>query len=127
MVLESLADTSWTTRAACTPAVGATTAPTSSKLEDAGDLDAMFVSGAAQRDARQVCFACPVRMECLVEAFEARIEYGVWGGLTERERRAMVREADRSGEEPCWSERLQADPALRLRFETEREKALSLG
>ena len=126
MVLDSLADTSWTTRAACTPAVGATTMPTSNKLEDAGDLDAMFVSGAAQRDARQVCFACPVRMECLVEAFEARIEYGVWGGLTERERRAMVREADRNGDVTCWRERLESDEALRLRFETELEKALSL-
>ncbi|MFC7407188.1 WhiB family transcriptional regulator [Georgenia alba] len=50
-----------------------------------------FVRGAAQRAAREMCFGCPVRMQCLAEALDSQIEYGVWGGMTERERRAMLR------------------------------------
>ena len=34
---------------------------------------------------------CPVRGECLAEALDNRIEWGVWGGMTERERRALLR------------------------------------
>lgn len=54
-----------------------------------GDRDYLFVQGAAQREARQMCFTCPVRRECLVDALDSRTEYGIWGGLTERERRAL--------------------------------------
>ena len=54
--------------------------------------DALFVRGAAQRDVRVRCFTCPVRMECLIDALESNVTYGVWGGLTERERRALVRQ-----------------------------------
>ena len=32
-----------------------------------------------------------MRSECLAEALENRIEWGVWGGMTERERRALIR------------------------------------
>jgi len=32
-----------------------------------------------------------VRAECLAEALDNRIEWGVWGGMTERERRAVLR------------------------------------
>ncbi|WP_043498023.1 WhiB family transcriptional regulator [Georgenia sp. SUBG003] len=53
--------------------------------------DALFVRGAAQRQARQLCFTCPVRMQCLAEALSSNTSFGVWGGLTERERRALVR------------------------------------
>src|SRR5688572_15126522 len=57
-----------------------------------GDPDALFVSGPrAQREARQVCLGCPVRFECLAHALDNRIEWGVWGGMTERERRALLR------------------------------------
>ncbi len=56
-----------------------------------GDPDALFVQGAAQRIARRVCQGCAVRNECLVEALDGRIESGVWGGLTESERRALLR------------------------------------
>src|SRR5699024_272926 len=55
--------------------------------------DALFVRGAAQQQARASCFACPVRLECLVDALDNRIQYGVWGGMTERERRALLRRA----------------------------------
>lgn len=53
--------------------------------------DTLFVQGAAQREARTVCTGCPVRPECLADALDSRTEFGVWGGLTERERRALRR------------------------------------
>ena len=55
------------------------------------DPDALFVQGAAQNRAKAVCMACPVRTECLADALDNRIEFGVWGGMTERERRALLR------------------------------------
>jgi len=39
----------------------------------------------------KICSGCPVREECLVWALETRIQYGVWGGMTERERRRLLR------------------------------------
>ena len=55
------------------------------------DPDAMFVRGAAQQDAKIICQKCPVIAECLADALDNRTEFGVWGGMTERERRAMLR------------------------------------
>ena len=55
------------------------------------DPDALFVQGAAQNRAKAICFSCPVRTECLADALDHRIEFGVWGGMTERERRALLR------------------------------------
>ena len=51
------------------------------------DPDALFVQGAAQNRAKAICFSCPVRTECLADALDHRIEFGVWGGMTEREQR----------------------------------------
>ncbi|NNG19630.1 WhiB family transcriptional regulator [Naumannella sp. ID2617S] len=56
-----------------------------------GSADALFVEGAAQKRARQVCLGCSVRAQCLAEALDNRIEWGVWGGMTERERRHLLR------------------------------------
>jgi WhiB family redox-sensing transcriptional regulator len=55
------------------------------------DAELLFVPGARQRDVRRICTACPVRTECLAHALDERIEWGVWGGMTERERRAILR------------------------------------
>ena len=55
------------------------------------DPDELFVRGAEQHKAKVVCAACPVKAECLAEALDNEIEWGVWGGLTERERRALLR------------------------------------
>ncbi len=55
------------------------------------DPDALFVRGAAQQGAKVVCQRCPVIAECLADALDNRTEFGVWGGMTERERRAMLR------------------------------------
>jgi len=53
--------------------------------------DELFVQGAAQNRAKAVCFGCNVRTECLAEALDNRTEFGIWGGMTERERRALLR------------------------------------
>ena len=55
------------------------------------DPDALFVRGKAQHDAKAVCKTCPVLAQCLAEALDNRTEFGVWGGMTERERRAILR------------------------------------
>jgi len=55
------------------------------------DPDRLFVTGAAQNGAKAVCLTCPVRTECLADALDNRVEFGIWGGMTERERRALLR------------------------------------
>jgi WhiB family transcriptional regulator, redox-sensing transcriptional regulator len=42
--------------------------------------------------AKAVCRQCDVRQECLQYALDSNQEYGIWGGLTEEERRYMRRE-----------------------------------
>lgn len=56
-----------------------------------GRTDEMFPEPTLQKRARQVCFGCPVRAQCLAEALDNQIEWGVWGGKTERERRLILR------------------------------------
>ena len=55
------------------------------------DPDALFVQGAAQNQAKVICRSCPVRIACLADALDNKVEFGVWGGMTERERRALLR------------------------------------
>lgn len=55
------------------------------------DPDALFVEGKEQRVAKAVCRGCPVAAECLADALDNRTQFGVWGGMTERERRALLR------------------------------------
>ena len=67
------------------------------------DPDALFVQGKAQRAAKTVCKGCPVVAECLADALDNRTEFGVWGGMTERERRALLR---RRPDVRSWTELL---------------------
>ena len=53
--------------------------------------DALFVRGAAQQAAKQVCVGCPVITECLADSLDNKTEFGVWGGMTERQRRALLK------------------------------------
>lgn len=55
------------------------------------DPDALFVQGAAQQEAKLICAGCPVIAECLADALDNAMEFGVWGGCTERERRALLK------------------------------------
>jgi WhiB family redox-sensing transcriptional regulator len=72
------------------------------------DPDELFVQGAAQNRAKTVCSGCPVRTECLADALDNRVEYGVWGGMTERERRALLR---RRPEVRSWRQFLESAKA----------------
>ena len=55
-------------------------------------------------EAKKVCQRCPVREECLAWALEAGQDHGVWGGLSEEERRALKRRNARSrAAAPRWS------------------------
>ncbi len=64
------------------------------------DPDGLFVRGAAQREAAAFCRRCPVMRECGAEALDNRVEFGVWGGMTERQRRALLQ---RHPEMVSWS------------------------
>lgn len=44
-----------------------------------------------EEQAKVVCRACEVRGQCLEYALKTREPYGIWGGLTELERRARLR------------------------------------
>src|SRR5262245_9636289 len=63
--------------------------------------DDLFVRGAAQRRAATICRPCPVATECLADALDNRMEFGVWGGMTDRQRRALLRQHP---EVNSWSE-----------------------
>ncbi|WP_106536598.1 WhiB family transcriptional regulator [Haloactinopolyspora alba] len=67
--------------------------------------DELFVPGAAQNRAKAVCLGCPVRTECLADALDNKTEFGIWGGMTERERRALLR---RRPEVTSWRALLEA-------------------
>ncbi|WP_276319876.1 WhiB family transcriptional regulator [Egibacter rhizosphaerae] len=49
--------------------------------------------GGSTREAKRICGECPVRNECLEHALENDERFGIWGGLSERERRKLKRMA----------------------------------
>ena len=56
------------------------------------DPEAFFPEkGGSTRDAKRVCEACPVQAECLDYAMSKDEKFGIWGGLSERERRRLRR------------------------------------
>jgi len=79
----------WTTRAACRDL----------------DPDMYFVQGAEKGRAVRVCVGCPVWIECLSDALDNQVKFGVWGGMTERERRRLLR---RRPDVASWRDLLSA-------------------
>lgn len=58
------------------------------------DPEAFFPEkGGSTRDAKRICTSCEVRDQCLQYALENDERFGIWGGLSERERRKLKREA----------------------------------
>ncbi len=57
------------------------------------DPDLFFPErGASTREAKAVCRGCEVRDECLEYALDQGEKFGIWGGLSERERRRVRRQ-----------------------------------
>jgi WhiB family redox-sensing transcriptional regulator len=58
------------------------------------DPEAFFPEkGGSTREAKRVCSSCEVRAECLEYALANDERFGIWGGLSERERRKLRRRA----------------------------------
>jgi WhiB family redox-sensing transcriptional regulator len=58
------------------------------------DPEAFFPEkGGSTREAKKVCVGCEVRAECLEYALANDERFGIWGGLSERERRRLKRRA----------------------------------
>jgi WhiB family transcriptional regulator, redox-sensing transcriptional regulator len=58
------------------------------------DPEAFFPEkGGSTREAKKVCRACEVRAQCLEYALETGERHGIWGGLSGRERRRLLRAA----------------------------------
>jgi len=47
--------------------------------------------GIGVQAAQKVCSECPVKAPCLEYALANRVDHGVWGGTSERERRRILR------------------------------------
>ncbi|AXG80822.1 WhiB family transcriptional regulator [Streptomyces paludis] len=78
--LRGIGDTSWHTRGTC-------------HGMDVEDADAVFFplprDHEAIAEAKELCGWCPVRRDCLDFALENVLKEGIWGGLTEAERRPL--------------------------------------
>lgn len=80
-MLAEVASVAWMARSACGPEHAELFYPSS---------DAPNIVRRAQKKARVVCEGCPVRSECLDYAIVHGMIGGVWGGLSERERRGLA-------------------------------------
>jgi len=58
------------------------------------DPEAFFPEkGGSTRDAKKICASCEVRTRCLEYALQNDERFGIWGGLSERERRKLRKRA----------------------------------
>jgi WhiB family redox-sensing transcriptional regulator len=58
------------------------------------DPEAFFPEkGGSTREAKRICLGCEVRSECLEYALQHDERFGIWGGLSERERRKLKKRA----------------------------------
>lgn len=76
---------------------GLAPAPSSSAWRDEAlcaqtDPESFFPDkGGSTREAKELCALCPVQPECLEFAVAHDERFGVWGGLSERDRRRLAR------------------------------------
>jgi len=84
--------------------------------------DALFPEVKDQAQTKKVCLGCPVCIDCLAEALDNHIEWGVWGGMTERERRQLLRQRPdvKSWQVVLGSGRVAKETAARARAEVVR-------
>ncbi|WP_426566404.1 WhiB family transcriptional regulator [Angustibacter sp. McL0619] len=65
------------------------------------DPDAFFPEkGGSTREAKKVCVTCDVREQCLEWALARNEQFGIWGGLSERERRRLQKDRNAAGINP---------------------------
>ncbi|HRN30012.1 MAG TPA: WhiB family transcriptional regulator [Terrimesophilobacter sp.] len=58
------------------------------------DPEAFFPEkGGSTRDAKRICASCEVKAQCLEYALQNDERFGIWGGLSERERRKLRKRA----------------------------------
>ena len=84
--------TAWMSWAACVHADPELFFPAATGITGAGQAQA----------AKEVCASCPVRLACLAYALVTRQKHGIWGGATDKERRAMARSGRRIASSPRW-------------------------
>lgn len=78
------------------------------------DPDLFFPEpGADTSAARAICRDCPVRRMCLDHALETNQKFGIWGGMTENQRRRLRRDRDQHPARPVGRSAapLSAQPA----------------
>lgn len=83
MTVEPVEDRTWQLRAACR-------GPESVLFFPPSHAEAKIDRDARERRAKAVCAGCPVRRPCLDYALRIGEQHGIWGGLTEVERRALA-------------------------------------
>jgi len=65
-----------------------------------GHLERREEKHSRESAARALCGACPVRRQCLEYALVVQEPHGIWGGLTELERRRLLRQRAEQAERP---------------------------
>ena len=59
--------------------------------QDVKDVSFFPQNKTEERAAAAICLICPVRIDCLEHALMTNERFGMWGGISERERRALAR------------------------------------
>ena len=85
--------------------------------------------GASTKEAKEVCRACVVKDDCLEFALRSGEKFGIWGGMSERERRRLRRIR---AQEPSRSQRMRTvwslpRAAADMRFEPRWDRLISHG
>jgi len=76
-------DEAWARRAACR-------GPEASLFYPPAAAEPRVEREARERRAKAICAVCPVREPCLAVALDTREPHGIWGGLNETERQALL-------------------------------------